>query len=90
MENIIPSMTSVSTKTIEKDDYMKKYIVSKEKSGLWYAHREDLPQVPIDGSFSEKKSEASEYARMYMGLPNRVEKIEERKREKFMKEMELV
>lgn len=69
---------------------MKKYIVSKDaKSGLWYAHREDLPYVPIGGSFSEKKSESKEYAKMYMGLPNKVEQIEEYRREKFMKEMEL-
>lgn len=70
---------------------MKKYIVSKDKkSGLWYAHREDLLHVPISGSFSEKKSESREYAKMYMGLPNKVEQIEEYRREKFMKEMELV
>lgn len=70
---------------------MKKYVVSKDaKSGLWYAHREDLPYVPIAGSFSEKKSESREYAKMYMCLPNKVEQIEENRREKFMKEMELV
>lgn len=70
---------------------MKNYIVSKDrKSGLWYAHREDLPHVPIGGSFSEKKSEAKEYAKMYMGLQNKVEQIEKRRRENFMKEMELV
>lgn len=70
---------------------MKKYVVSKDrKSGLWYAHREDFPYVPISGSFSEKKSESKEYAKMYMGLQNRVEQIEECRREKFMKEMELV
>ena len=70
---------------------MKKYVVSKDaKSGLWYAHREALPHVPISGSFSEKKSESKEYVKMYMGLQNKVEQIEERRREKFMKEMELV
>lgn len=70
---------------------MKKYVVSKDaKSGLWYAHREDLPHVPISGSFSEKKSESKEYVKMYMGLQNKVEQIEEHRREKFMKEMELV
>ena len=70
---------------------MKKYVVSKDrKSGLWYAHREDLPHVPIGGSFSEKKSESKEYAKMYMGLQNKVEQIEERRHEKFMKEMGLV
>lgn len=70
---------------------MKKYVVSKDaKSGLWYAHREDLPHVPISGSFSKKKSESKEYVKMYMGLQNKVEQIEERRREKFMKEMELV
>ena len=46
---------------------MKKYVVSKDtKSGLWYAHREDLPHVPIVGSFSEKKSESKEYVKMWM------------------------
>lgn len=70
---------------------MKKYVVSKDtKSGLWYAHREDLPHVPISGSFSEKKSESNEYAKMYMGLQNKVEQIEENRRENFMKEMELI
>ena len=69
---------------------MKKYVVSKDtKYGLWYAHREDLPHVPIVGSFSEKKSESKEYEKMYMGLPNKVEQIEEHRHEKFMKEMEL-
>ena len=69
---------------------MKKYVVSKDtKYGLWYAHREDLPHVPIVGSFSEKKSESKEYAKMYMGLPNKVEQIEEHRHEKFMKEIEL-
>ena len=53
---------------------MKKYVVSKDtKSGLWYAHREDLPHVPISGSFSEKKSESKEYAKMYMGLQNKTD-----------------
>lgn len=70
---------------------MKKYVVSKDtKSGLWYAHREDLPHVPIVGSFSKKKSESKEYAKMYMGLSNKVEQIEEHRHEKFMKEMELI
>ena len=70
---------------------MKKYVVSKDaKSGLWYAHIEDLPHIPISGSFSEKKSESKEYVKMYMGLQNKVEQIEEHRREKFMKEMELV
>ena len=72
-------------------EVMKKYVVSKDmKSGLWYAHRKDFPQIPISGSFSEKKSEAREYAKMYMGLQNKVKQIEEHRHEKFMKEMELV
>lgn len=70
---------------------MEKYVVSKDtKSGLWYAHREDLPHVLISGSFSEKKSESKEYAKMYMGLQNKVEQIEENRRENFMKGMELI
>ena len=42
------------------------------------------------GAFSEKKSESKEYAKMYMGLQNKVEQIEENRRENFMKEMELI
>lgn len=41
------------------------------------------------GSFSEKKSEAMEYAKMYNCLPNKVEKIEERRKAEWKKEMEL-
>lgn len=48
---------------------MEKYVVSKDtKSGLWYAHREDLPHVPISGSFSEKKSKSKEYAKNVYGF----------------------
>lgn len=69
---------------------MKKYTVSKDiKSELWYAHMKGFDYVPIAGSFSEKKSEAMEYAKMYNNLPNKVEQIEQRRKEKFMKEMEI-
>lgn len=70
---------------------MKNYIVSKDmKSGLWYAHMKGYSYIPVSGSFSEKKSEAMEYAKMYNLLPNKVEEIEQRRKEKFLKEMELV
>ena len=70
---------------------MKNYIVSKDnKSGLWYAHMRGYSYIPVSGSFSEKKSEAMEYAKMYNLLPNKVEEIEQRRKEKFLKEMELV
>lgn len=66
----------------------RKYVVTKDiKSGLWYAHRKDYPYNPVSGSFSEKKSEAMEYAKMYNLLPNRVQQIEDARREKWMREM---
>lgn len=67
------------------------YTVSQDRrSGMWYAHHKKYPYIPVAGSFSEKKSEAMEYAKMYNGLPNKVEQIEQQKKEKFEKEMELV
>ena len=68
---------------------MRRYTVSKDKSGLWYAHMKGYAYVPVSGSFSEKKSEVMEYAKMYSGLPHKVEEIEQRRKEKFQKEMEL-
>ena len=69
---------------------MSGYTVSKDtKSGLWYAHMKDYTYIPVSGSFSEKKSEAMEYAKMYSGLPHKVEEIEQRRKEKFQKEMKL-
>lgn len=65
------------------------YTVSKDvRSGLWYAHMKGFPYIPVSGSFSAKKSEAMEYARMYDNLPHKVEKIEARRRAEFEKEME--
>ena len=56
---------------------MKQYTTSKDsKSGLWYAHQKGFSYIPIAGSFSEKKSDAMEYAKMYNLLPNKVEEIE--------------
>lgn len=69
---------------------MKKYIVSKDKkTGLYYAHLTGFDYAPICGSFSEKRSEAMEYAKMYNNLPNKVEQIEQSRKEQFEKEMEL-
>lgn len=69
---------------------MRRYTVSKDaKSGLWYAHMKGYAYIPISGSFSEKKSEATEYAKMYAGLPHKVEENEQRRKENFQKEMEL-
>lgn len=57
------------------------YTVSKDaKSGLWYAHMKGFPYIPVSGSFSERKSDAMEYAKMYNLLPHKVEKIEARRR----------
>lgn len=68
----------------------RKYTVSKDaKSGMWYAHMEGFAYIPVCGSFSAKKSEAMEYAKMYNGLPNHVEKIEASRHERFIREMEL-
>ena len=69
---------------------MKQYTTSKDsKSGLWYAHQKGFSYIPIAGSFSEKKSDAMEYAKMYNNLPNKVEEIEQSRKEQFEKEMEL-
>lgn len=69
---------------------MRRYTVSKDsKSGLWYAYMKEYAYIPISGSFSEKKSEAMEYAKMYAGLQHKVEEIEQRRKEKFQKEMKL-
>ena len=66
---------------------MAGYTVSKDsKTGLWYAHMKGFAYAPITGSFCEKKSEAMEYAKMYNGLPHKVEQIEERRRENFLSE----
>lgn len=68
---------------------MKNYIVSQDrKSGLWYAHMRGYQHVPVSGSFSEKRRDAAEYAKMYNGLPHKVEEIERKRREAFEKEME--
>lgn len=69
---------------------MKQYTVSKDiKSGMWYVHHKDYPYIPVNGSFSEKKSEAMEYAKMYNFLPNKVEEIEQKRKEEFENHMEL-
>lgn len=69
---------------------LKNYTVSKDsKSGMWYAHHKKFPYIPVSGSFSEKKTEAMEYAKMYNLQPNKVEEIEQRRKEKFKKGMEL-
>lgn len=65
---------------------MSAYMVSKDqKSGLWYAHAKGYEHIPVFGSFSERKSETMEYAKMYNNLPNKVEEIERKRRESFLK-----
>lgn len=60
------------------------YVVSKDsKSGLWYAHMKGFAYIPVFGSFSEKRSEAMEYAKMYNGMPHRVSEIEKRRKKKY-------
>lgn len=64
---------------------MRNYAVSKDiKSGLWYAHAKGYAYIPIAGSFSENKSEAMEYAKMYNLLPNKVDQIEQRRKAAFI------
>lgn len=60
----------------------RRYTVSKDKSGRWYAHMKGCPNIPVFGSLSEKKSEAMEYAKMYDCLPNKVEQIEQKRKER--------
>ena len=69
---------------------MKKYIISQdEKTGLYYAHPKGFDYIPVSGSFSKKRTEAMEYAKMYNNLPNKVEEIEQSRKEQFEKEIEL-
>lgn len=65
---------------------MKNYTVSKDtKSGMWYAHHKNFINIPVSGSFSGKRADAMEYAKMMNYLPNKVEEIEQRKHEAFEK-----
>lgn len=60
---------------------MLRYVVSKDsKSGLWYAHAEGYAYIPVAGSFSEKKSDAMEYAKMMNFLPHRIAEIERKRK----------
>lgn len=66
---------------------MGNYTVSKDsKTGLYYAHQKGYAYIPVSGSFSEKKSEAMEYAKMYNFLPNKVEQIEQRRKKRWQEE----
>lgn len=66
---------------------MGSYTVSKDqKRGLYYAHQRGYTYIPVSGSFSEKKSEAMEYAKMYNCLPNKVHQIEQRRKKKWQDE----
>lgn len=63
---------------------MNDYIVSQDvKTGRWYCHVKGFPYVPCFGSICESKAEALEYAKMYNGLPHKVEKIENERRAKY-------
>lgn len=56
---------------------MRGYTVSRDsRTGLYYAHMRGYEYIPVMGSFSEKRSEAMEYAKMYNCLPNKVSQIE--------------
>lgn len=59
---------------------MLKYVISYDKeSQKYYAHMEGYVYIPVSGSFCEKRSDAREYAKMMMCLPNHVRQIEEKK-----------
>lgn len=63
---------------------MKKYVVSYDQnSKQYYAHMEGYNYIPVSGSFCEKRSDSLEYAKMMMCLSNRVQQIEDKKREDF-------
>ena len=67
---------------------MKQYTTSKDsKSGLWYAHQKRFFIHSYCWQFFREKSDSMEYAKMYNNLPNKVEEIEQKKKEKFEKEM---
>lgn len=69
---------------------MAGYTVSKDpRTGLWYAHQKGYAYIPVCGGFSEKISEAREYAKMYNNLLHKVEQIEERRKATYKKEMEI-
>jgi len=60
------------------------YTVSKSKNcGLYYAHKKGFEYVPVAGSFSLTRKEAMEYAKMMDNLPNKVEKIEAKRKEQY-------
>lgn len=66
---------------------MGNYTVSQEgKSGMWYCHKKGYSYIPVAGSFSEKKVDAMEYAKMYNGLPHKVAQIEKKRKEDFRRE----
>ena len=63
---------------------MKKYVVSYDQnSKQYYAHMEGYNYIPVSGSFCENRRDALEYAKMMMCLSNRVQQIEDKKREGF-------
>lgn len=69
---------------LERAIRMRTYTVTKDReSGLWYAHQRGFPYVPVFGSFSERKSDAMEYVKMYNNLPNKVEQIERERKAEF-------
>lgn len=44
------------------------YVVSKDETGLWYAHMADFPKIPVFGSFSKNKKAAQKHAANMMGI----------------------
>lgn len=60
----------------------RRYTVSKDKSGVYYAHMKGYPNIPVFGSFGTKRV-ATEYARMMDYLPNKVAEIEARRQREF-------
>ena len=58
---------------------MRKYTVSKDKNGYWYAHQVGYSNIPVWGSFSRNRKHAMEYAAGSMAMTYR-EFIEYRKK----------
>ena len=47
---------------------MTRYVVTKEdKTGLYYIHREGFPWIPVFGSFTKNKAQATKMAANYSG-----------------------
>ena len=59
---------------------MRMYTVSRDRdSGLFYVHQEGYTWIPVFGSFTKSKAEATKHAAAYSGFPT-VKEYSEAKR----------